>query len=288
MTRSIELAKQIGFEWKSDNPLIFPQVWDVASARVLAKANFPLLTTSASAYAWAQGYRPGERVGLEELLVVAGRIVREVKLPLLADLEGCFERSNQDIKKGVKAALSIGSKGVFISDGGRDGLHQMLAIMEVANRLKSSRLAALELKTPLFLVARTDALSLASILANPFEETIERVNAYFNAGADLVLIEGVQNRDVVAQLMQKSNGPIAISVVHPHAPSLQEYRDMGVAALSLGTGLQRSALSDMARKAEILQSSGQFMHLDDAITENELSDLFVGSSETIKPLAANS
>ena len=86
MTRSIELAKQIGFEWKSDNPLIFPQVWDVASARVLAKANFPLLTTSASAYAWAQGYRPGERVGLEELLVVAGRIVREVKLPLLADL----------------------------------------------------------------------------------------------------------------------------------------------------------------------------------------------------------
>lgn len=288
MTRSIELAKQIGFEWKSDNPLIFPQVWDVASARLLAKANFPLLTTSASAYAWAQGYRPGERVGLEELLIVAGRIAREIKHPLLADLEGCFERSNQDIKKSVKAALSIGCKGVFIGDGGRDGLHQILAIMEVANRLKSARLAALEAKTPLFLVARTDALLLASILANPFEETIERVNAYFNAGADLVLIEGVQNRDVVAQLMQKSNGPIAISVVHPHAPSLQEYRDMGVAALSLGTGLQRSALSDMARKAEILQSSGQFMHLDDAITENELSDLFVGSSETIKPLAANS
>ena len=167
-------------------------------------------------------------------------------------------------------------------------MHQMLAIMEVANRLKSARLAALEAKAPLFLVARTDALLLASILANPFEETIERVNAYFNAGADLVLIEGVQNRDVVAQLVQKSNGPIAISVVHPKAPTMQEYRDMGVAALSVGTGLQRSALSDMARKADVLQTSGQFIHLDDAMTENELSDLFVGAHNTIKPVAVNS
>ncbi|CAN0510070.1 unnamed protein product, partial [Scytosiphon promiscuus] len=174
-------------------PLILPEVWDVASARLLVEAGFPVLTTSASAYAWAQGYRPGERVGLEELLVVAARIVRDCNIPLIADLEGCFEHSNQYVKRGVTAALTVGCKGVIFGDGGRDGLHQMLGVMEVANRIKSARMAAMETRKPLFLVARTDAISMGNIIARPFEEAVTRANAYLNAGADLVHIPGVQN-----------------------------------------------------------------------------------------------
>lgn len=273
MIKGCELAARLGCDWQSDDPLIIPEVWDVASARILVEAGFPTLTTSAAAYAWAQGYRPGERVGLEELLVVAGRIIRDCQKPIVADLEGCFDRSNQYIKRGVMAALTIGSRGVILGDGGRDGMHQMLGVMEVANRIKSARMAAMEVKKELVLVARTDAVHMGALVANPFEEAIKRANTFLDAGADLVHVPGVQNIDVVQQLKSQINGPVMITVSHGNAPLLTDYREAGITAVSLGTGLMRSALSDMRRKAENLMATGQFGHLDEAMSENDMSDI---------------
>lgn len=273
MIKGCELAARLGCDWQSDDPLIIPEVWDVASARILVEAGFPTLTTSAAAYAWAQGYRPGERVGLEELLVVAGRIIRDCQKPIVADLEGCFDRSNQYIKRGVMAALTIGSRGVILGDGGRDGMHQMLGVMEVANRIKSARMAAMEVKKELVLVARTDAVHMGALVANPFEEAIKRANTFLDAGADLVHVPGVQNIDVVQQLKSQINGPVMITVSHGNAPLLTDYREAGITAVSLGTGLMRSALSDMRRKAENLMATGQFCHLDEAMSENDMSDI---------------
>mgnify|MGYP003116687857 FL=1 len=273
MIKGCELAARLGCDWQSDDPLIIPEVWDVASARILVEAGFPTLTTSAAAYAWAQGYRPGERVGLEELLVVAGRIIRDCQKPIVADLEGCFDRSNQYIKRGVMAALTIGGKGVILGDGGRDGMHQMLGVMEVANRIKSARMAAIEVKKELVLVARTDAVHMGALVANPFEEAIKRANTFLDAGADLVHVPGVQNIDVVHQLKTQIHGPVMITVSHGNAPLLTDYREAGITAVSLGTGLMRSALSDMRRKAENLMATGQFGHLDEAMSENDMSDI---------------
>ncbi|GJM00169.1 MAG: phosphonomutase [Methyloligella sp.] len=273
MIKGCELAARLGCDWQSDDPLIIPEVWDVASARILVEAGFPTLTTSAAAYAWAQGYRPGERVGLEELLVVAGRIIRDCQKPIVADLEGCFDRSNQYIKRGVMAALTIGGKGVILGDGGRDGMHQMLGVMEVANRIKSARMAAIEVKKELVLIARTDAVHMGALVANPFEEAIKRANTFLDAGADLVHVPGVQNIDVVHQLKTQIHGPVMITVSHGNAPLLTDYREAGITAVSLGTGLMRSALSDMRRKAENLMATGQFGHLDEAMSENDMSDI---------------
>ncbi len=273
MIKGCELAARLGCDWQSDDPLIIPEVWDVASARILVEAGFPTLTTSAAAYAWAQGYRPGERVGLEELLVVAGRIIRDCQKPIVADLEGCFDRSNQYIKRGVMAALTIGGKGVILGDGGRDGMHQMLGVMEVANRIKSARMAAIEVKKELVLIARTDAVHMGALVANQFEEAIKRANTFLDAGADLVHVPGVQNIDVVHQLKTQIHGPVMITVSHGNAPLLTDYREAGITAVSLGTGLMRSALSDMRRKAENLMATGQFGHLDEAMSENDMSDI---------------
>lgn len=273
MSLGQKFAQKLDAEWLTDKPLILPDVWDVASARILAEANFPVLTTSAASYAWAQGYRPGERVKLEELLIVAARIIRDTSLPLIADLEGCYDRSNQTIQKSTKAALSVGAKAVIIGDGGREGMHQMLGLMEVANRLKSARLAAIELGKPLTLIARTDTLDLGAIIANPIQEAIQRANTYLNAGADLVQVSGVQNIDVVAELSSKINGPIGIYVNHSGAPHISAYRDANITTISLGTGLMRSALTDLRGKADNLFKSGNFTHLDDVIPKAEFAEL---------------
>lgn len=284
MTPAKTIAAALGINWQQERPLILPEVWDVASARLLEAAHYPVLTTSASSYAWAQGYRPGERVGLEELLIVAGRIARECKTPLIADLEGCFERSNQDIKRGTTAALAIGCRGIVIGDGGRDGLQQMLGVIEVANRLKAARMAAMEGRKNLFLLARTDSFHLSQILANPMEEAINRANAYLNAGADLVHLSGIQNPDVVAELAARISGPIAITVNLKGAASLARYHQAGVAAVALGTGLMRAALTDMQQKAIALSESGNFDYLDTAMTDNQLTDLLLTPNQSLKSL----
>ena len=284
MIKGSELARKLGCEWQSEDPLIIPEVWDVASARILVEAGFPTLTTSAAAYAWAQGYRPGERVGLEELLVVAGRIIRDCQKPIVADLEGCFDRSNQYIKRGVMAALTIGGRGIILGDGGRDGMHQMLGVMEVANRIKSARMAAMEVKKDLVLIARTDALHMGALVANPFEEAINRANAFLNAGADIVHVPGIQNIDVVHQLKSRIDGPVMLTVSHGNAPTFSDFRKAGITAISLGTGLMRSALTDMRTKAENLMATGQFSHLEEVMSENDMSDILcepVGSHTKI-------
>lgn len=280
VTLGRDLAANLGCDWHSDNPLVIPEVWDVASARLLVDTGFPALTTSAAAYAWAQGYRPGERVGLEELLVVAARIVRDCQKPVIADLEGCFDRSNQYIKKGVVAALTIGCRGVIMGDGGRDGLHQMLGVMEIANRIKSARIAAMEVKKDLIFIAKTDAILMGALVANPFEEAVTRANAYLNAGADLIHVPGVQNLDVVKQLKARITGPLMITISHGNAPMLSDYQDADITAVSLGTGLMRSALSDMRSKAETLLTTGQFVHLDDTMTDNDMSDILCETKGT--------
>lgn len=269
-----KLAQSLGIETQGPGPLVFPEVWDVASARILVEAGYPLLSTSASAYAWSQGYRPSERVGFEELLIMAGRIVRETRSALIADLEGCFERTNQELKKAVFAALKIGCRGVFLADGGRDGMHQLLSVMEVANRIKAARMAAMETGKPLFLVARTDTLPLAALITNPFEETVRRTNAYLNAGADMVHVTGLQNKQLVKELVAAVNGPVAISLTHPTDATLDDYDQLGVAGISLGTGLMRAALADMKTKAEDVIENGQFTYLESAIGEHDLVKLF--------------
>lgn len=273
MTPAKQIATLLGVEWQSKSPLILPEVWDVASARLLEEANYPALCTSASAYAYAQGYRASERVGLEELLIVAGRIARDCGTPLIADLEGCFDRSNQDVKKAVIAALAIGCRGIVIGDGGRDGLQQMIGIIEVANRIKSARIAEMEQRKKLFLVARTDVFHLSSILSNPFEEAVTRAAAYLNAGADLVHISGIQNPDVISELQTKIEGPLAITVSLSGAPSLERYQQTGVAVIALGTGLMRAAFADMKQKAEALRVTGSFDYLNSSMTDTEMSDL---------------
>lgn len=271
MTPGRTLAAALGVEWRYDHPLVLPEVWDVASARMLEAARYPVLTTSASAYAAAQGYRPHERVNLEELLIVAGRIARDCNAPLLADLEGCFDRSNQYIKRATLAALAIGCKGTIVGDGGRDGLQQMLSPTEVANRIKAARIAEMEAHKKLFLIARTDAFHLAAILANPFEDAVARANLYAAAGADLIHVAGIQNREVVAALVKKINAPLLISVAGANPPNIAGYRDLGVAGISLGTGLMRAALSTMSNEAGALLTTGEFTHLRRAMSENELS-----------------
>ncbi len=269
----VEKAQILRDKIISNGVCVLPEVWDVASARVLADSGFEVIGTSAAAIAWANGYQPHERLKLEELLLTAGRISRGWSCPVNADLEGGLDRSVNHVKRGVQAALTIGCAGVTIGDGSRNGAHGVMSTEEMANRIKAARAAALEVNIPAVITARTETFFLGPLGASPFDSSIERAEAYFDAGADCVLIPGVQHLQIVERLAKNIDGPIAISVSLSSAPDLKSLEDAGVACVTLGSSLIRSLLGNLRVKAEEIIAFGRFTHLDRVIPQDELEAL---------------
>lgn len=266
----VEKAERLRALIKSDEPFVLPEVWDVASSSVLVDAGFKVMGTSATAIAWAYGYRPHERLKLEELLMVAARIARCSSVPVNADMEGGIGRSVTDVKRGVQAAIAVGCAGITLGDGSRNGAHGVMSVDEMANRIKAARMAAMDTGVPVVITARTEVFQLGPLGQSPYESAVERAEAYFDAGADSILVPGIQHLRVVERLVQNINGPLSISIGLSSAPDLAEYASVGVSCVSLGSSMMRSLLGNLRSKAEELIAFGHFSHLDRAIPQEEL------------------
>lgn len=268
-----EQARKFRKRLHSGDTFIMPEVWDVASARVLADAGFGIVGTSATAIAWSQGCKSGERLALDDLLRVASRITRGFGVPVNADLEGALDRSADEIKQAVAKALEAGCVGVTIGDGGRNGAHGILPMEDMADCLKAAKSAALEARIPAVIIASTEAFLLGARGQSSFETSVERAEAYFAAGADCILAPGVQHIQIAERLAGVIDGPLAVSIGLIPAPDLKSFSKAGVACVTLGASLMRSLLGTMRLKAEELMTFGHFNHLDRAIPADELEAL---------------
>lgn len=274
MANQVERAQALRQKYTSGQAFILPEVWDVASARVLQDAGFDVMGTSATAIAWVNGYRPHERVNIEDLLMSAARIIRGSSIPINADLEGGVGRSVDDVKKAVQAAIAVGCAGVTIGDGSRNGAHGVMPLDEMANRIKAARMAAMAARVPMVITARSDVFQLGPLGHSPFDTAVERSAAYFDAGADNMLVPGIQHLQIVERLAKHCHGPVSITISLANAPDIEAYRQSGIACITLGPSLLRSLLGNMRLKAEELLTEGHFTHLDRAIPQDELEALF--------------
>lgn len=252
---------------------VLPEAWDTASARVLLDAGFACVGTSAAAIAWSHGYRPHERVGTEELLLTAARIARGCQLPVNADLDVGATRTQDQTRRAVTAALAVGCAGVTIGDGSRNGLRGMVPAADMVGQIKAARQACADVGLRAMLTARTDAFMIGPATNSPFETAAERAEAYFEAGADCVLVPGVEHLQIVGSLAAMVGGPLAITVSLSAATNLMAYREAGVACVMLGSGLLRGLLGIMRRHSEELLASGDFAHLRHAIPTEEFETL---------------
>lgn len=268
-----EKAERLRGLMQADQPFVLPEVWDVASARILADAGFSVIGTSGAAIIWSHGYKSHERIKLEELLMVAARIARGSSLPVNADLDGGLGRSASDVKRGVQAAIAVGCAGVTFGDGSRNGVHGVMPADEMMNRIKAARLAAIEAKVPIAITVRTEVFLVAPLGQSPYDTAVERAQAYFDAGADCILVPGIQHPHVVERLVRNVDCPLGITISLSSAPDLIIYSEIGVSCVSLGSSMMRSLLGNLRVKAEELVTFGHFSHLDRAIPQEELDAL---------------
>ncbi len=222
--------------------LTLVNVWDVASARVVAQAEGTrALATASHAIAAMYGYEDGEQIPRDLMLEAVGRVVDAVDLPVTADLEAGYG----DAAETVRRAIGLGVVGCNIEDQLRP-LPESVAIVEAVMR------AAADEGVPDFVLnARTDAFVRGGDRSaeDSLADAIERGRAFLDAGAPVVFVPGRLTDDQVAALVD-ALGPQRLSVLPVAGPSLARLEELGVARASFGPFPQRVALTALQEMVE--------------------------------------
>ncbi|AYN34261.1 isocitrate lyase/phosphoenolpyruvate mutase family protein [Streptomyces albus] len=254
-------------------PLALANAWDAASARLTEEAGAPAIATSSAGAAWALGFGDGDRLTPEEALALVARVVRAVRVPVTADIEGGYAEDPAGVARTVEGVLAAGAVGVNLEDARYEGA-ALLPVAEQAARIAAARAAADTAGVPLFLNARTDTY-LRGIGApeGRLAETLERAAAYVAAGADGIFVPGVTDLDTVARLAEGIPVPLNI-LVGPGAPSVAELGKAGAARVSLGSSVASAAYAVARRAAAELHAEGTYATLSEPVTYGEFNALF--------------
>ncbi len=255
------------------NPLVLPNAWDAASARIFEAEGFSALATSSAAMAYALGYPDGERMNLDEMIAAIGRITRTVRISVTADAEAGYGDECGALVAVMERIVHAGAVGVNVEDWDvRGGAPFPL---DVAH----DRIAAIKthLGDSLFVNARTDLyLQDVGDPATRFAATVERLRAFVAAGADGVFVPGVTDAATIAALVD-AVAPTPLNVLGgPATPPVSEMRALGVGRVSVGAGPMRRVLGETRAIARELREHGTFTFMRDerAIPYAELNALF--------------
>ncbi len=255
--------------------LVLPNVWDVASARIVEQAGFPAIATSSAGVAFALGYPDGERISRDEMTSVVARIVAHVGVPVTADMEAGYGRGPEDAAATVRAVIAAGAVGMNFEDSPGEGGGGEPLVPEAlqVERVRAAREAANATGVPFVLNARTDVfLEQVGEPAGRLAHAVRRLNAYRSAGADCLFAPGVSDPAAIAMLVKEVHGPLNVLAVAA-SPPIRELERLGVARVSLGSGPMRAGLTVLRRLAEELRTAGTYGVLAGAIPHAELNRL---------------
>ncbi len=229
--------------------LVLPNAWDCASARIFEELGFPTIATTSAGVAFAHGYPDGQYIPAKEMLAAVAEIARSVDVPVTADLEGGYG----DIGETAAALMESGAVGLNLEDILGHGAESLASIDE-----QVSRIAAVRKTGPVVINARTD-LYLMQIgdEGTRFDRACERLKAYRDAGADCLFIPGITAEDLMARFVDALRFPINVLAV-AGTPPVARLKELGVARVSVGSGVMRSAMGHTRRLAEAIQKTGTF------------------------------
>jgi 2-methylisocitrate lyase-like PEP mutase family enzyme len=247
MRMQAEKAEKFRKLHRGPRMLLLPNAWDVASARILEECGHPAIATTSAGIAYSLGYPDGQRISRDEMLEMAGRIARAVRIPVTADLEAGYGTTVKETAETVKAAIEAGAIGMNLEDvTGDDESSEVPSSLQV-EKIRAIRETAASLGVPFVLNARTDVyLMPIGPEATRFERTVERLRAYRKAGADCLFAPGVYDRDTIAKLVKAVDGPLNI-LANPACPPVAELEKIGVARVSAGSGIMRAAMGAVQR-----------------------------------------
>lgn len=253
--------------------LLLPNVWDVASARIVEEAGFPAIATTSAGIAFAQGFPDGQKIPPERMLAAIADIASAVKVPVTADVEAGYGGKPEDAARTARNVIEAGAVGMNFEDATGDAAHPLTDLQLQLERIAAIRETGASLGVPLVLNARTDVYLLqVGDPANRYEDALRRLRAFRDAGADCVFVPGLTQRETIARFVADLQCPLNILAV-PGSPSVSELKALGVRRISLGSGPMRAALGLLRRLAQELKTAGTFAAMEGAPSHAEINKL---------------
>ena len=250
---------------------VIPNPWDVGSARYLQGLGFAALATTSSGFAWASG-QPDGRPDLEAVLEHLRTMVGATDLPVNADFERGFAPDADGVARNVARAVATGIAGLSIEDSTGDAADPLFPIDVAVARLRAARRAIDQAGGATLLVGRAENF----IVGRPdLADTIARLKAYSEAGADCLYAPGIGSRDAIAAVVAAvAPKPVNLLVGAASAFTLQDIAALGVRRVSVGGGLARAAWGAFMRSATLIAHEGRFDGFAEAASGNELNAFF--------------
>jgi len=254
--------------------LILPNAWDAVTARLFVRAGARAIATTSAGIAATLGYADGQNVPRELMLEAIARIARVVDVPVTADIESGYAASPKDLGESIRAVINAGAIGFNLEDATGDSSQPLFTMEQQIERIRAAREAAGNTNVRVVINARTDVyLAKVGEPASRFAETVRRLNAYREAGADCLFVPGVTDTPTLTQLVRSVSAPLNI-LAGPGMPSVTDLQRIGIVRLSVGSAIMRATLA-LARDAadELLQKGTYNTFLDRNIPYSEVNEL---------------
>ena len=250
---------------------LIPNPWDIGTARLLAGLGFEALATTSAGYAFSLGQRDNT-VGRDQLLAHVSSLASATHLPVSADLGNGFGDSPEEVARTIQLAAEAGAVGGSIEDAtARPGLpiyEESLAV----ERVRAAVEAARGLAFPFTLTARCENFLVG---VNDLGATIKRLQAYEEAGADVLYAPGLKIRPDIAAVTASLGKPLNVLMGLPDCwLNTADLASIGVKRISVGSALSRAALGAFLRAVREMRDHGTFSFADEAVGSQELTRLF--------------
>jgi len=250
---------------------VIPNPWDPGSAKYLEKLGFQALATSSSGAAWRHGKADGEMT-LEEVLVHLRELVDATSLPVNADFEAGFATDAAGVARNVRRAVDTGVAGLSIEDSTGDPDAPLRDIAASVARILAARAAIDEAGGDTLLVGRAENFLWGR---TDLDDTIRRLQAYAEAGADCLYAPGIKTREQIAAVVAGvAPKPVNLLVGFPTELTLADIAALGVRRVSVGGALARSAWGGFMRTAQAIATEGRFDGFATAAAGSQLNGLF--------------
>ena len=238
---------------RAGEPLLLPNPWDLGSARLLASLGFEALATTSSGFAASLGRNDGS-VSREEALVHSAVIVAATDLPVSADLENAFADEPAAVAETIRLAIEVGLAGGSVEDSTGRGDDPIYDLRFAAERIAAAAQAAHAGPVPFVLTARAENY----LHGRPdLADTIARLQAYQEAGADVLYAPGLRSMEDISQVVREVDRPVNVLAVGG-APPVPERAEAGASRISVGGAFAFAALGAVVSAATELREQGTY------------------------------
>ncbi|MCA1440418.1 isocitrate lyase/phosphoenolpyruvate mutase family protein [Ensifer sp. IC4062] len=255
---------------EGDQAFVIPNPWDAGSARLLTSLGFEALATTSAGYAFSKGKRDSfAGLSRSEILENAAEIIGATHLPVSADLEDGFGAAPETCAETVRMACGVGLVGGSIEDATGDPDAPIYDLAHAVERVRAAAEATREL--PFLLTARAENYLWGRA---DLDDTIRRLQAFSEAGADVLYAPGLPDIDAIRAVCRAVDKPVNVVMgLKGRSYSVAELSEAGVRRISVGGSFARAALGALMRAAQEVKSAGTFTYAVDAIPGTVITQL---------------